>query len=158
MLSQQIVNPGAILEEFWFSAHAAHSAEGAEWMSWLTCLKTVCLWVSYNLTGVHKFCSLFVHKIQCRSLMRFVCEGLFRWGENGLTLAGMWQQWAFLWCSCPSPGRARHRCLMGWPDHAAAALEILLNDTSFATYPFSNIDIFKNYSQWTVYTWMWLVV
>lgn len=95
-LSQQTVNPGAILEEFWFSGVVypwlmLHSpAEGAEWMSWLTCLETVCLWVSHNLPGVHKFCSLFVHKIQWRSLMRFVCGGLFRWGENGSTLAFSW--------------------------------------------------------------------
>lgn len=33
-------------------------------------------------------------------------------------------------------------------------LLILLNDTSFAAYPFSNIHVFQIYSQWTVCTWM----
>lgn len=43
MLSQQVVSPGATLEELWFSGMVYawlmlhSSAEGAEWVSWLTC-------------------------------------------------------------------------------------------------------------------------
>lgn len=81
---------------FWCGVSLVHlhsSAEGAEWMRYLTCylsLDTLCLWVPHSLPGVHKFCSLFVHKIQWRSLLRFVCEGLFRWGGNGLRLTFSW--------------------------------------------------------------------
>lgn len=124
-------------------AHLHSSAQGAEWMSWLTCwlcLDTVCLWVSHNLPGVHKFCSLFVHKIQWRSLPRFLCEGLFKWGESGSRLfsAEMWKLQAFLPCSCPSSGRAGWRCLMGRADHRTAA------PNTDKWHQFCNIAIFKH--------------
>lgn len=115
---------------------------GCWWMGCLTSylsLDTLCLWAPHNLPGVHKFCSLFVHKIQWRSLLRFVCEGLFRWGGNGWRLAFSWDVEAvsFPLMLLSKLSRAGWRCLMGRPDHAAAALN------SDKWHQFCNIPIFQ---------------
>lgn len=132
-------------------------------LTWEVCLGTVCFGVSHYLSDVCKFWSLFVHKIQCRSLIRLVCGHLFRWEENGLTLVFCLDVEA---TSFPpvSFSELGQRCHTDWSEHATADINIVKWHYFWKYIHKLYIYIFKYthfpnfYSQWTFYSWRWLGV